>query len=124
MNFRIALSASLALFLGVAVLTAAALTPAARRQLRPQACDHLAAGHAQSRDARRAADAGQRDGAQFVVCLSRTPLLPAGITEPQITIVGDGKVNGSATVDLDAVARPSAAGRSSIRGTCSAAAYR
>jgi hypothetical protein len=33
------------------------------------------------------------------------PLLPVGLTEPQITIIGDGKVSGAATVDLDAVAK-------------------
>jgi hypothetical protein len=32
------------------------------------------------------------------------PLLPQGMTEPQVTILGNGKVSGTATVDLDAVA--------------------
>ena len=36
------------------------------------------------------------------------PLLPEGMTEPQITIVGDGKVSGAATVDLDAVGEDAA----------------
>ena len=33
------------------------------------------------------------------------PLLPQGMTEPQVSILGTGKVSGTATVDLDAVAR-------------------
>ena len=33
------------------------------------------------------------------------PLLPAGVTAPQVTIVGNGKVAGQATVDLDAVSK-------------------
>lgn len=31
------------------------------------------------------------------------PLLPAGVMQPQVTIVGQGKVLGQATVDLDAI---------------------
>ena len=38
------------------------------------------------------------------------PLLPNGLTEPKITIVGDGRVAGQATVDLDAVAKKRASG--------------
>ena len=33
------------------------------------------------------------------------PVLPAGVTQPQITIVGDGKVAGQATVDLEAIGK-------------------
>jgi len=33
------------------------------------------------------------------------PLLPQGMTEPQVSILGNGKVSGTATVDLEAVAR-------------------
>ena len=33
------------------------------------------------------------------------PLLPQGMTEPQVTIVGNGRVMGTATVDLDAIAK-------------------
>jgi hypothetical protein len=33
------------------------------------------------------------------------PLLPTGVMQPQVTIVGDGKVTGQAVVDLDAVAK-------------------
>jgi hypothetical protein len=38
------------------------------------------------------------------------PMLPTGLMQPQITIVGQGKLNGQAVVDLDAVSakrRPS-----------------
>ena len=33
------------------------------------------------------------------------PLLPNGVTQPQVTIVGEGRVAGQAIVDLDAVAK-------------------
>jgi hypothetical protein len=33
------------------------------------------------------------------------PLLPQGMSEPQLTIVGKGRVMGTATVDLDAIAK-------------------
>ena len=38
------------------------------------------------------------------------PLLPAGVTEPRITMVGNGKVMGQATVDLDAIAKKKSTG--------------
>ena len=38
------------------------------------------------------------------------PLLPAGVTTPQVTIVGNGKVTGQATVDLDAVSKRRSSG--------------
>jgi hypothetical protein len=39
------------------------------------------------------------------------PVLPEGLTQPSLTIVGNGMVTGNATVDLDAVARSRASGR-------------
>jgi hypothetical protein len=36
---------------------------------------------------------------------SATPLLPAGVAEPRITMVGNGKVAGKAIVDLDTIAK-------------------
>lgn len=38
------------------------------------------------------------------------PLLPQGVTTPQVTIIGNGKVAGQAVVDLDAVAKRRATG--------------
>jgi len=38
------------------------------------------------------------------------PVLPEGLTQPSLTIVGNGQVTGNATVDLDAVARSRASG--------------
>ena len=38
------------------------------------------------------------------------PLLPAGVLQPQITLVGQGKLTGQAIVDLDAIARPRSTG--------------
>jgi hypothetical protein len=36
---------------------------------------------------------------------SAKPLLPAGVTDPRVTLVGDGKVAGQAVVDLDSIAK-------------------
>jgi hypothetical protein len=33
------------------------------------------------------------------------PVLPAGVSQPQVTIIGEGQVAGQATIDLDAVAK-------------------
>src|SRR4051794_8805287 len=41
---------------------------------------------------------------------SAKPLLPAGVSDPQITLVGNGKVAGQAIVDLDAIAKKKASG--------------
>lgn len=38
------------------------------------------------------------------------PLLPKGVTEPQVTIIGRGKIAGQAVVDLDAVAKRRSSG--------------
>jgi len=38
------------------------------------------------------------------------PLLPSGLSQPKVTIVGDGRVAGQAIVDLDAVAKQRASG--------------
>jgi hypothetical protein len=38
------------------------------------------------------------------------PVLPAGVSQPQITIVGEGRVAGQATIDLDAVAKRRSSG--------------
>jgi hypothetical protein len=41
---------------------------------------------------------------------SATPHLPGGVSQPQITIVGDGRVAGQAIVDLDALAKRRSSG--------------
>ena len=41
---------------------------------------------------------------------SAKPLLPAGVSDPQVTMVGNGKVTGQAVVDLDAIAKKKATG--------------
>jgi hypothetical protein len=38
------------------------------------------------------------------------PLLPAGLSDPQITILGDGKVAGQAVVDFDAISKKKTSG--------------
>jgi hypothetical protein len=40
------------------------------------------------------------------------PLLPTGLTQPKVTIVGNGKLMGSATVDLDAIGKQRGSGGS------------
>jgi hypothetical protein len=37
------------------------------------------------------------------------PVLPSGVSQPQISILGDGRLSGQATIDLDAVAKRRAA---------------
>ena len=41
---------------------------------------------------------------------SAKPLLPAGVSDPRITMIGNGKVTGQAVVDLDAIAKRKASG--------------
>ena len=41
---------------------------------------------------------------------SAKPLLPAGVSDPQITMVGNGKVMGQAVVDLDQIAKKKSTG--------------
>jgi hypothetical protein len=106
MYFRIAQSASLALILGVAVLNGAAA-------LTPQDADAFARKVAiisqQSTLVARTASARRTPVSETELnswfAYRARPLLPVGMTEPQITIVGSGKVSGAATVDLDAVAK-------------------
>jgi hypothetical protein len=106
MYFRITLSASLALILGAAALTAAAA-------ITPQQADAFARKvaiisqqgtlTARSAAARRTPVSESEVNSWFAY--RARPLLPVGMSEPQITIIGDGKVSGAATVDLDAVAK-------------------
>ena len=106
MYFRIASSAAGALILGAAVLTAAAA-------ITPQQADAFARKVAiisqQGTLVARTAAARRTPVSESEVnswfAYRARPLLPVGMTEPQITIIGDGKVSGAATVDLDAVAR-------------------
>ena len=106
MNFRIASSASLALIIGVAVLTAApALTPQQADTFAKKVAiiSQQSTLVARTASARRTAVSEGEVNSWFAYRAS--PLLPTGLTQPQITIIGDGKVSGAATVDLDAVAR-------------------
>jgi hypothetical protein len=41
---------------------------------------------------------------------SATPLLPAGVADPRVTMVGNGKLAGKAVVDLDTIARKKQSG--------------
>lgn len=113
---RIALSASLALILGVAMLSAAAA-------ISPQQADAFARKVAIISQQGTLSTTGRtgRTAVPRRTSLSEaelnswfayraTPLLPVGMTEPQITIIGGGKVSGAATVDLDAVAKTKRSG--------------
>jgi hypothetical protein len=111
MYVRIALSASFALILGVAALTAAAA-------LSPQDADAFARkvaiisqqGTMIARTAvPRRTSVSETELNSWFAYRAR-PLLPVGMTEPQITILGGGKVSGAATVDLDAVAKTKRSG--------------
>jgi hypothetical protein len=105
MYFRIASSASLALILGVAVLTAAAISPQQSDAFAKKVAIISQQGTLAARApaARRTAVSEGEVNSWFAY--RGRPLLPTGLTEPQITIIGDGKVSGAATVDLDAVAK-------------------
>jgi hypothetical protein len=105
MSHRIALSAFAALILGVAVLTAAANSP----QQADAFARKIAIISQQGTLAPRSAAARRTPVSESEVnswfAYRAQPLLPQGMTEPQITIIGEGKVMGAATVDLDAVSR-------------------
>jgi hypothetical protein len=102
---RIALSALVALVLGVAGLTAGVLTP--------QQADAFARKVAiitqQGTLAPRSASARRTPVTEAEVnswfAYRANTLLPQGMTDPQITIIGEGKLSGAATVDLEAIAR-------------------
>jgi hypothetical protein len=105
MYFRIALSASLALILGVVVVTAAALTPQQADAFARKVAIISQQGTLAPRTlAARRTPVSEAELNSWFTYRAR-PLLPVGMTDPQITIVGDGRVSGAATVDLDAVAR-------------------
>ena len=106
MYFRIALSASLALSLGVVLTAAAALTQQDADAFAKKVAIISQQGTlktARTATARRTPVSETEVNSWFAY--RARPLLPVGMTEPQITIIGDGKVSGAATVDLDAVAK-------------------
>jgi hypothetical protein len=105
MYFRIALSASLALILGVVAVTAAALTPQQADAFARKVAIISQQGTLAPRTlAARRTPVSEAELNSWFTYRAR-PLLPVGMSDPQITIVGDGRVSGAATVDLDAVAK-------------------
>ena len=105
MYLRIALSASLALILGVVLTAAAALTPQEADAFARKVAIISQQGTLVARTAAaRRTPVSETEVNSWFAYRAR-PLLPVGMTEPQITIIGDGKVSGAATVDLDAVAK-------------------
>lgn len=110
MHYRIALSASLALILGVVLTAAAALTPQEADAFAKKVAIISQQGTLVARTAAaRRTPVSETEVNSWFAYRAR-PLLPVGMTEPQITIIGDGKVSGAATVDLDAVAKTKRSG--------------
>ncbi|HEY1306251.1 MAG TPA: hypothetical protein VGF24_22005 [Vicinamibacterales bacterium] len=110
-NRKVALTAvtclaSIALGLGVAIVGAA-------NRVTPQQADSfsrkIAIISAQSTMATRVAAVRRtpvsEDEVNSWFAYRAQSLLPQGMTEPQLTIIGNGKVSATATVDLDTVAR-------------------
>ncbi|HLG56272.1 MAG TPA: hypothetical protein VI485_13135 [Vicinamibacterales bacterium] len=105
MFYRITLSSLVALTLGAAVMTAAAVSP--------QQADAFARKVAiitqQGTLAPRAVGARRTPVTESEVnswfAYRAQPLLPQGMREPQVTIIGEGKVSGTATLDLEAVGK-------------------
>jgi hypothetical protein len=104
---RIAPSAVLALLLGVAVLSAAALTPQQADAFAKKVAIISQQGSLKTTQrtsaARRTAVSESEVNSWFAY--RAPPLLPDGMTDPKITIIGGGKVMGEATLDLEAVGR-------------------
>jgi hypothetical protein len=103
----------------LAVLIAALASPQAANTSRPQA-DAFAKKvaiinqHAESRARapRRTTVTESEINSWFVY--RAQPLLPPGVTQPTVTIIGNGKLLGGATVDLDAIGRGRAAAGSQL----------
>jgi hypothetical protein len=99
--------------LGAAVALACVAVASGAAKVSPQQADafarKLAIISAQSSLAARAANARRTSVSEDEVnswfAYRAQPLLPQGMTEPQVSILGNGKVSGTATVDLEAVAR-------------------
>ena len=111
MNVRIPSASALA------VLIVALANPEAANTSRPQADAFarkvaLINQHAESgaKAPRRTAVTESELNSWFVY--RAQPLLPAGVSEPKITIIGNGKLLGGATVDLEAVGRQRGSGGS------------
>jgi hypothetical protein len=105
MYYRIALSAGVALVLGVAALTAAAVSPQQADAFSRKIAIITQQGTLAPRSAvPRRTPVSETELNSWFAYKAR-PLLPQGMTEPQITIIGGGRLMGAATVDLDAVAK-------------------
>jgi hypothetical protein len=104
-----------AVFLGI--LTFFALVPLAAATVSKQNADMFARKLALIQ---RQAEAKERVGARRTAltedevnswfAYAATPLLPAGVSQPQVSALGQGRVMGQATVDLDTVSKRKATG--------------
>jgi hypothetical protein len=101
----------------VILLGSAVLVPLRAATVSPQSADVFAE---KVSLIRRHGDIGERAGARRTAftqdelnswfAFRAKPLLPNGVTQPEITIVGQGQLAGQAIVDLDAVAKRRASG--------------
>ena len=110
MTFRTMSASVLALLIGVAALQAADTS-------RPQADTFAKKIALINQHAEQNASGGRRttlteNELNSWFAFRAQPLLPAGVTQPKVTIVGNGKMMGSATVDLEAIAKQRGSGGS------------
>jgi hypothetical protein len=105
MFYRIAFSSFVALVLGVAGITAVAVSP----QQADAFARKIAIINQQGTLAPRSAGARRTPVSETEVnswfAYRAQPLLPQGMSEAQVTIIGEGKVSGTATLDLEAMGK-------------------
>jgi len=101
--------------LGAVLLTCAALVPLQAATVSQQSADVFAKKVAQIQQQGLQVRGDRRDAVRRTAVTEdelnswfayrAQPVLPPGVSQPQITIVGQGKVAGQATVDLEAIGR-------------------
>jgi hypothetical protein len=101
--------AALSALIALASITAVATAPKVSPQQADAFARKLAIISAQSTMTARAATARRTSVSEDEVnswfAYRAQPMLPDGVTQPQLTIIGNGKVAGMVTVDLDAIAK-------------------
>lgn len=105
MFYRIALSSLVVLVLGVAVLTAGAVSPQQADAFARKLAIITQQGSLAPRAVGMRRTAVTETEVNSWFAYRAQPLLPQGMTEPQLMIIGGGKVSGAATLDLEAVGK-------------------
>jgi len=105
MLYRIALSSLVVLVLGVAVLTAGAVSPQQADAFARKLAIITQQGSLAPRAVGMRRTAVTETEVNSWFAYRAQPLLPQGMTEPQLMIIGGGKVSGAATLDLEAVGK-------------------